>query len=113
MRGQPEANTTQQAASARFRHSPVRRSLPALVLVLAVGALVVVLVAVGSRTEPRRMPSRFVATELPASPVGRQMSWLIAASARLPLSEGEWRGHLGEELRALPAASPAHLNEYL
>lgn len=103
----------QRGARARFRSSPVRRSLVALVLVLAVGALVVVLVAVVSRTEPRRMPGRFVATELPASPVGRQMNWMIAASARLPLSGGEWRGHLARELWALPGASPAHLNEYL
>jgi dienelactone hydrolase len=97
---------------ARFRSSAVRRSLLALVLV-AVGALVVVLVAVGSRTQPRRMPERFVAMELPASPVGRQMRWLIEASARLPLSEGEWRGHLSAELLAQPGVSPAHLNEYL
>ena len=41
------------------------------------------------------------------------MSWLIAASARLPLSEGEWRAHLAKELLALPDASPAHLNEGL
>ena len=59
------------------------------------------------------MPDRFVATELPAAPVGRQMGWLIAASARLPLSEGEWRAHLAKELLALPDASPAHLNEGL
>jgi predicted dienelactone hydrolase len=105
---------------AGFRSSPVRRSFLALALALALAlvlvavcVLVVVLVAVGSRTEPRRMPDRFVAMELPASPVGRQMRWLIAASARLPLSEGEWRGHLSAELLALPGASPADLNEYL
>jgi dienelactone hydrolase len=79
-------------------------------LLVAVGALVVMLVAVGSRTERGRMPERFVASELPASPVGRQMRWLIAASARLPLSEREWRAHLARELLALPGASPAQLN---
>jgi ORF 12 gene product N-terminal len=95
-----------------FRSSPVRRSLLALVLV-AVGAMVVMLLTVSSRTEPSRMPERFVATELPASPVGRQMSWLIAASARLPLSEAEWRAHLAKELLAPPGASPAQLNKGL
>ena len=82
-------------------------------MLVAVGALVVTLVVVGSRTEPHRMPERFVATELPATPVGRQMRWLIAASARLPLSEQEWRAHLAKELLALPDASPAHLNDGL
>ena len=90
--------------------SPVRRWFLALVLV-AVGAVVVVLLAVGSRTEPGRMPERFVATELPASPVGRQMSWLLGASGRLPLSEREWRAHLTKEL--LAGASPAQLNKGL
>ena len=41
------------------------------------------------------------------------MRWLIAASARLPLSEQEWRAHLAKELLALPDASPAQLNEGL
>ena len=95
-----------------FRSRAVRRSFLALVLV-AVGALVVMLVAVGSRTGPRRMPERFVATELPATPVGREMRWLIAASARVPLSEGEWRAHLAKGLLALPGFSPAALNEGL
>ncbi len=80
---------------------------------MAVGALVVVLLAVGWRTEPERMPGRFVARELPATPVGRQMGWVIAASARLPLSEGEWRAHLATEFLALPGASPAELNKGL
>ena len=83
-------------------------------MLVAVGALVVmlvVLVVVGSRTEPHRRPERFVATELPATPVGRQMRWLIAASTRLPLSEQEWRAHLAKELLALPDASPAQLNK--
>lgn len=82
-------------------------------MLVAVAAVVMMLVALGSRTGPRRMPERFVATELPATPVGRQMSWLIAASTRLPLSEGEWRAHLAEELLALPGVSPAQLNEGL
>ena len=37
-------------------------------VVVAVGAVVVILLAVGSRKEPSRMPERFVATKLPASP---------------------------------------------
>lgn len=98
--------------SAWFRSSPVRRSLLALVVV-AFGAVVVILLAVGSRKEPSRMPERFVATELPASPAGRQMRWLLAAPARLPLSEREWRAHLAEGLLAPTGGSPARLNNGL
>ena len=82
-------------ARAWFAAVRFRRSLLALVLVV-VGALVMMLVAMGSRTQPRRMPERFVPTE-PRLTGGRQMSWLIATSARLPLSKGEWRRQLAEE----------------
>ena len=98
--------------SAWFRSSPVRRSLLALVVV-AVGAVVVILLAVGSRKEPSRMPERFVATKLPASPAGRQMRWLLAAPARLPLSEREWRAHLAGGLLSPTGGSPARLNKGL
>ncbi|MCP9486458.1 MAG: Cpe/LpqF family protein [Gaiellaceae bacterium MAG52_C11] len=54
---------------------------------------------------------RFVATEVPDSPAGRQLQWLIDASARLPLSEGELRAHFAKELLAMPGLSPAETNK--
>jgi dienelactone hydrolase len=85
---------------------PIRRWSLALV---AVAALTLLLGAAPARAADER----FVATELPDSPVGRQMSWLMEASTRLPLSDAELRAHISEPFLALPGASPAELNQGL
>ncbi|MEY2533438.1 MAG: hypothetical protein QOF29_1348 [bacterium] len=90
--------------------SPHRRSSVAALLAVALFLLV------GAAPAPAAAPGtpdRFVATELPDSPVGRQMRWLTEASTRLPLSEAELRAHFTKAFLALPAASPAAINETL
>jgi hypothetical protein len=94
---------------------PVIRTLSALLAVTALAALwgVVVPASAASPTDNRPTDERFVATELPNSPAGRQLRWLIDASARLPLSEAELRAHFAKEFLAMPGGSPAETNQGL
>jgi dienelactone hydrolase len=83
----------------------------------AVSALVVVFVAVVGNPSLARAASpvddRFVTSTLPNSPAGRQMQWLIDASARLPVSETELRAHLAKQFLAMPGYAPAQTNKAL
>ncbi len=51
------------------------------------------------------------AARLPDTPVARQLSWLLAASHRLPLAESEMRAHLSDPL--LESLGPDGLNDLL
>jgi beta-lactamase class A len=77
-----------------------------LAVVLAVGLLVAtpsVTVAAPSRLATGEMV--FVAAEVPDTPPGRQIAWLIDASHRVPISEAEVREHLTAGLlELLPVA---------
>jgi dienelactone hydrolase len=66
-----------------------------------------------SRAATAAPVDRFVATELPASPAGRQVRWLIEASARLPLSGAELRAHVTKAALSSPGGSPAEVNGFL
>ena len=81
---------------------PVLRTLSALLAVTALVALwgVVAPATAAAPSANRPTDERFVATELPNSPAGRQLRWLIDASARLPLSEAELRAHFAKEVLA-------------
>jgi dienelactone hydrolase len=81
--------------------------------VLTVAALVLVFGAAPSQAAAPLASDRFVATELPDSQVGRQMGWLIEASARLPLSDAELRAHFTKAFLDSPGASPAEINQIL
>jgi dienelactone hydrolase len=87
----------------------VHRSLT----LLAVAALATVFGAASSQAASPATAERSVATELPDTPVGRQMSWFIEASTRLPLSDEELREHFTEAFLGLPGSSPAESNDYL
>jgi hypothetical protein len=56
---------------------------------------------------------RFVATQLPDSPVGRQMSWFIGASRRLPIPTAQLRAHFTKRFLASPGSTPAEINGIL
>ena len=94
---------------------PVLRTLSALLAVTALVALwgVVAPATAAAPSADRPTDERFVATELPNSPAGRQLRWLIDASARLPLSEAELRAHFAKEVLAMPGFSPAEANKGL
>jgi predicted dienelactone hydrolase len=76
-------------------------------------ALVVLLAAAPASAAAPATTDRFVATELPDSPVGRQTRWLIEASARLPLGDAELRAHCADAFLSSPGASPAEINDVL
>jgi dienelactone hydrolase len=88
------------------------RALPA-VLVIAVFAML--LGAAPSRGgAPAAAPAaRFVATQVPDSPVGRQLGWFIEASARLPIGATELRAHFTRAFLASPGGSPKEVNDAL
>ncbi|MFN0153130.1 MAG: Cpe/LpqF family protein [Gaiella sp.] len=94
----------------RIKTFPALKTLSAL---LAVAALVVLLGVVVPAQAASSTDDRFVATELPDSPAGRQLQWFIDASARLPLSEAELRTHFAKEFLAMPGFSPAETNKGL
>src|SRR4051794_8052945 len=83
--------------TASARPSCSYRTRTALLAVVALVLLIVV-----------RVAPAHAATELPDSRAGRQMSWLLAASTRLPVPEAEPRAHF-----ALPGYGPAEVNAFL
>ena len=50
---------------------------------------------------------------LPDSHAGRQMSWFLEASKRLPIPEAEVREHFAPGFLALPGHEPAEVNAFL
>src|SRR4051812_47988065 len=52
-------------------------------------------------------------TQLPDSHAGRQMSWLLEASKRLPIPEAEVREHFAPGFLGRPGFGPAELNAFL
>jgi dienelactone hydrolase len=81
------------------------RSYRTRTALLAVVALVLLTVVRGAPAH--------AATGLPDSRAGRQMSWLLAASTRLPVPEAELRAHFAPEFLALPGYGPAEVNAFL
>lgn len=84
-----------------LRHRPAARRVAGGLVAGAASAMLAfgVIAAAGSAdTSPREAASaaaqRFVATDIPDSPVGRQTRWLIDASARVPLGDVHLRGHV-------------------
>src|SRR3954453_7416385 len=94
----------------RVRKFTACRALSAL---LCLTALIVLVGVVGPARAASPADDRFLATELPDSPAGRQMQWLLDAPARLPLSERELRAHLAKDFLAMPGYSPAQTNQGL
>ena len=97
----------------RSRRRPGR--LAHLFAALSAGAvLACVLAAVPTQAAAPPPPDqRFVATQLPDTAPGRQVAWLLEASARLPIPEEEIRAHFTRSFLALPGVSPADINRLL
>ncbi|MDT0441829.1 serine hydrolase [Streptomyces johnsoniae] len=74
-------------------------------LVVLLIALVTLLPPAATARDAERAP------QLPDTPVARQLSWLLAASHRLPLAESEMRAHLSDPL--LESLGPDGLNDML
>src|SRR4051794_39536449 len=53
------------------------------------------------------------ASPRPQSPAGRQLGWLLQASARPPLSDAELRAHFSKWFLSTPGQSPAEINSAL
>src|SRR3954470_5827322 len=100
------------AADSRTRTGSFRRWSAAAAL-LAASAFALLLGAVPSQAAPRAVGPVLVAAQLPDSPAGRQLRWLLEASARPPLSDGELRGACSKWFLATPGQSPAELNAAL
>jgi len=95
------------------RH-PARRLL-ALPAMLVLAGLALLPRATPSQADaPASAPAdRFVATQPPETPAGRQLQWFIEASTRLPISEAELRAHVSKAQLASPGGSPAETNAAL
>jgi predicted dienelactone hydrolase len=75
--------------------------------------MALLLVAVPAQAASPTSTERFVATQLPDSPVGRQMGWFIGASRRLPIATAELRSHFTKRFLASPGSTPAEINDLL
>jgi dienelactone hydrolase len=95
------------------RH-PARRWL-VLPAVLAVVALAVLPGVTPSQADaPAAAPAgRFVTTQPPDSPAGRQLAWFIEVSRRLPISDAELSAHFTKTFLASPGGSPKEVNDAL
>jgi dienelactone hydrolase len=80
---------------------------------VAVSALVLLAAAVPSQAAARSPAPQLGSTQLPDSSAGRQLDWLLAASARLPVSDAELRAHFSEWFLSSPGLSPAAINAAL
>jgi beta-lactamase class A len=80
-----------------------------LASVQAVGPRGALSAPVASAPEPEPTPSAAVAEK--DTPVGRQVTWLVAASHRIPLPDSEIEQHLSPAV--LASLSPAQFNEAL
>jgi hypothetical protein len=87
------------------------RALPAAVAVAGLAALAAV--AAPSPAVPAPADDRLVATTAPDTPAGRQLGWILDASARLPLGEAELRAHFSASFFSLTRVSPPELDEGL
>src|SRR4051812_30337382 len=97
------------AADPRTRTGSFRRWSAAVALLVA-SAFALLLGAVPSQAAPRAAGPALVAAQLPDSPAGRQLRWLLEASARPPLSDGELRTHFSKWFLSTPGQSPAELD---
>jgi dienelactone hydrolase len=102
---------TASPRAARTRsHGAILRAVSAL---LAAASLVFIVGAAPAPAQDPAPTARFIATELPDSPAGGQLGWLLDASQRLPLSEDELRAHFTPAFLAIPGVSPAQINATL
>ncbi|MEU8177055.1 serine hydrolase [Microbispora hainanensis] len=81
---------------------------PATATATATAASAPTLVSAGA---PLASPTPAPAPEIPDSPVGEQLGWLLGAAAALPIPEDEIRAHFSAAF--LGQVSPAQLNEVL
>src|SRR3954470_1801273 len=100
------------------RRVPSRRRpgrLACSVAALAAGAVLACVLAVvpAQASAPPPPDQPFVATQVPDTAAGRQVAWLLEASARLPIPEDEIRAHFSRTFLALPGVSPADINRLL
>src|SRR3954466_7324954 len=100
------------AADSRTRTGSFRRWSAAAAL-LAASAFALLHGAVPSQAAPRAAGAALVAPHLPDSPAGRQLRWLLEASAQPPLSDAELRAHFSKWFLSAPGQSPAELNAAL
>jgi dienelactone hydrolase len=93
---------------------PARRST-ALPAMLAIAMFAMLLGAAPSQANAAAVApaGRFVTTQVPDSPAGRQLGWFIEASARLPIGAAELRAHFTKSFLAAPGGSPTELNDAL
>lgn len=102
-----------KAGTPRARRSPLLRLAGAaaagsLVLVLAPGGRAVAHAQEPAATLPRAQRNLSLAWAIPASPVGRQLRWLLAAAGKPPIPAAAIRAHF--DARFLAAVPPASLN---
>jgi dienelactone hydrolase len=95
----------------RPRPGRLRRSVAALSALAVLACVLAVVPAHAAAPPPPDQP--FVATQLPDTVAGRQVAWLLEASARLPIPEEEIRAHFTRSFLALPGVSPADINRLL
>jgi hypothetical protein len=93
----------------------VPKNVPAPKALLALAAATALIVLIGAVLPARAaspLDDRFVTTELPNTPAGRQMQWFIDATAQLPLSDAEIGAHFAKAFLAT-AGTTAQTNKFL
>ncbi|MFB4267357.1 serine hydrolase [Nonomuraea sp. GTA35] len=83
------------------------------VRVLAAAAAAIAMTACVSQPVPAQATDTAIATapEVPDTPAGRQLGWLLDASTRAPIAEDELAGHFTADF--LKSVPPAQLNQVL
>jgi dienelactone hydrolase len=89
------------------------RRWPGAVALLAASAFAPLFGAAVSQAAPVTASAALVAPQLPDSPAGRQLRWLLDASTRPPLSDAEVRAHFSKWFLSAPGQSPADISTAL